>query len=210
MVKPMRDFVQVEVQSRAQLRAWLNVNQAQTQSIWLVTFKKGKGPYVSYDEIVEEALCFGWIDSRPAKLDDARTMLLLSPRRKGSAWSNVNKVRVERLVKAGTLMQRGLTLIEQSKADGSWDRLNDVDALLEPMDLSEALETEPDARRNWDRFAPSSRRGILEWINNAKQVETRQARVQKTATLASQGIKANFPDGRNKQAGIGINRDGKS
>jgi uncharacterized protein YdeI (YjbR/CyaY-like superfamily) len=195
--KIMRKFEQVVVESRADLRAWLADNHEQNDSIWLVTYKKGKGPYVPYDDIVEEAICFGWIDSRVAKLDEARSMLLLSPRRAGSAWSKVNKDRVERLLSLGLIMPPGQKLIDQAKVDGTWDKLNQVDALIEPADLKEALGKVPNAQKNWDRFPPSSRRGILEWINAAKRDETRQARILQTATLAAQEIKANFPEGRN-------------
>jgi uncharacterized protein YdeI (YjbR/CyaY-like superfamily) len=194
----MKNFTQVQVESRAELRNWLIANQTQKDSIWLVTFKKGKGPYVGYDDIVEEAICFGWIDSRVAKLDNDRSMLLLSPRRTSSAWSKVNKDRVTKLEPLGLITAAGQALIDQAKLDGTWDKLNDVDALVEPPDLISALNGTPKARENWHRFPPSSRRGILEWINAAKRDETRAARVLQTATLAAQGIKANFPEGRNR------------
>jgi uncharacterized protein YdeI (YjbR/CyaY-like superfamily) len=193
----MKEFAKIQVESRAQLRAWLTQNHIQSESIWLVTFKKNKGPFVGYDTIVEEAICFGWIDSRPAKLDDTRTMLLLSPRRAGSAWSKVNKERVEHLTRDGLIMPPGRKIIDQAKADGAWDRLNEVDALLEPSDLTQALEEVEGAQAMWARFPPSSRRGILEWINAAKRAQTRADRIAKTAILAAQGIKANFPEGRN-------------
>jgi uncharacterized protein YdeI (YjbR/CyaY-like superfamily) len=194
----IKEFAQVQVESRNQLRTWLSQNHSQTQSIWLVTFKKNMGPFIGYDAIVEEALCFGWIDSRPAKLDEARTMLMLSPRKTGSAWSKVNKDRVEQLLHLGLIMPPGQKMIDQAKKDGTWDKLNDVDALLVPTDLEVALDATPLARQMWDRFPPSSRRGILEWINAAKRGETRMARVTQTAELAAQGIKANFPEGRNR------------
>jgi uncharacterized protein YdeI (YjbR/CyaY-like superfamily) len=194
----MKSFTQVQIESRAELRDWLVNNHGQTDSIWLVTFKKNKGPHVGYDDIVEEAICFGWIDSRVAKLDDARSMLMLSPRKSGSAWSKVNKDRVTKLLPLGLITPSGHKMIDQAKADGTWDKLNDVDALIEPDDLIAALSATPSARHMWDRFPPSSRRGILEWISAAKREETRAARVQQTATLAAQGIKANFPEGRNR------------
>jgi uncharacterized protein YdeI (YjbR/CyaY-like superfamily) len=194
----MKEFSKVQVNSRAELRAWLRDHHRQQESIWLVTFKKNKGPLVPYDYIVEEAICFGWIDSRVAKLDQDRSMLLLSPRRAGSAWSKVNKERVDRLMPLGLMMPAGQALIDQAKRDGAWDRLNQVDALIVPPDLMAAFDATPGARPMWDRFPPSSRRGILEWINTAKRDETRAARVLQTARLAAQGIKANFPEGRNR------------
>ena len=196
------DFDKVEVRSRAELRDWLSENAAAVgKSIWLVTFKKGKGPSVSYDDIVEEAICFGWIDSRVSKLDEDRTMLLLSPRRVSSSWSAVNKRRVEKLLEQGLITPRGLSMIEQAKASGAWDRLNEVDALIEPDDLKSALAATAFAMENWNLMAASSRRGILEWIGSAKRSETRAERVERTAQLAGKGLKANFPDGRNRIAG---------
>lgn len=196
------DFEHVEVRSRAELRAWLAQNaDIYSKSIWLVTFKKGRGPTISYDEIVEEAICFGWIDSRVAKLDEDRSMLLLSPRRPTSSWSALNKQRVEKLMKQGLIGPRGQAMIEQAKVNGAWDRLNDVDALIEPDELKAALAAIICARENWDMMPASSRRGILEWIASAKRPETRAERVERTAVLAGQGIKANFPEGRNTIAG---------
>jgi uncharacterized protein YdeI (YjbR/CyaY-like superfamily) len=186
-------FERIEIDSRAALRAWLETHHVQAQSIWLVSFKKGKGPYVPYDDIVEEALCFGWIDSRTARLDEARSMLLLSPRKPKSNWSKLNKLRVEKLAEVGLMAPAGLAMVELAKATGTWDALNDVDALVEPADLQAALDATPGARENWDQFPRSARRGILEWIGAAKRYVTRQARVEQTARLASQGIKANFP-----------------
>jgi uncharacterized protein YdeI (YjbR/CyaY-like superfamily) len=196
------NFEQIEVRSRAEWRAWLvRYADQNTQSIWLVTFKKGKGPTVSYDDIVEEAICFGWIDSRVAKLDEDRSMLLLSPRRLNSSWSLVNKQRVEKLAALGLIAPRGLALIEAAKANGAWDRLNDVDALIEPQDLTLALVETVYAAQNWRLMPASSRRGILEWIAAAKRPETRADRVKRTAVLAGQGKKANFPEGRNTISG---------
>ncbi len=146
---------------------------------------------ISHDDAVEEALCFGWIDSLPRKLDDERTMLLLSPRMPGSAWSKANKDRVERMNAAGKMHPAGLRKIEQSKADGSWTFLDDVEALIVPDDLAAALAEYEDAEENFAAFPPSSKRGILEWIKQAKRAETRSKRVWETAELASKNVRAN-------------------
>ncbi len=147
---------------------------------------------------MDEALCFGWIDSLPRELDTDRTMLLLSPRRAGSGWSKVNKDKVERLIASGLMQPPGLAKIEEAMRDGSWSRLDGVDALLEPPDPTNALNDTPSARRHFDAFSASSRRSILEWINAAKQPETRAARIIKTVTLAADNIKANHPAARAK------------
>ncbi len=187
-----RDFARVQVESREEWRAWLDANHENAESTWLVTFKKASGkPYVSYDAVVEEAICFGWIDSLRNKLDDERSMLLLSPRKPGSAWSKVNKDRVERMNAAGKMRPAGLRKIEQSKADGSWTFLDDVEALIVPDDLAVALTEYEDAGENFAAFPRSSKRGILEWIKQAKRAETRSKRVRETAELASGNVRAN-------------------
>jgi uncharacterized protein YdeI (YjbR/CyaY-like superfamily) len=187
-----KDFPRVQVESREEWRAWLDANHESAESIWLVTFKKVSGkPYVSYDAVVEEAICFGWIDSLPRRLDDERTMLLLSPRKPGSAWSKVNKERVERMIAADKMRPAGRQKIEQSKADGSWTFLDDVEALIVPDDLAAALAGYEDAEENFGAFPPSMKRGILEWIKQAKRPETRNKRVRETAELASRNIRAN-------------------
>lgn len=187
-----KDFPQVQVESREEWRAWLDANHESAESIWLVTFKKASGrPYVPYDAVVEEAICFGWIDSLRRRLDDERSMLLLSPRKPGSAWSKVNKDRVECMNAAGKMHPAGLQKIEQSKTDGSWTFLDDVEALVVPDDLVVALAEYDNAEENFAGFPRSVKRGILEWIKQAKRAETRTKRVRKTAELASKNVRAN-------------------
>lgn len=167
-------------------------NHANSDGVWLVTFKKHRGDkYVSYDDIVEVAVCFGWIDSLPRKLDEDRTMLWLSPRKAGSGWSKLNKKRVEKMLAAGLMTPTGLAKVEAAKQDGSWNALDDVETLETPLDLEEELASHTSARENFDAFPPSAKRGILEWIANAKKPETRAKRVEETARLAQDNIRAN-------------------
>jgi uncharacterized protein YdeI (YjbR/CyaY-like superfamily) len=188
----MDRFQQVEVTSRGQWRDWLVAHHHQADSIWLVTYKKHAGNrYLPYDAIVEEALCFGWIDSLPRRLDADRTMLLLSPRRPKSAWSKLNKTRVARLMDQGLITPAGLAKIEQAKADGSWTFLDDVEALIIPADLATALAQNPTADAYFEDFSPSAKKGILQWIKSAKQAATRQKRIAKTVEFAAQNLKAN-------------------
>ncbi len=188
------NFEQVTVCSRAEWRAWLTANHTRPESIWLVTYKKRSGlPHVSYAEIVEEALCFGWIDSRPGRLDEQRTMLLLSPRRPKSPWSKLNKERVAKLIEAGQMAAPGLEKIERAQVDGSWSALDAVEAGIIPEDLAVALRNNPEATRHFDAFAPSAQKGILQWIDAAKRQQTRQKRIAETVALAALNIKANFP-----------------
>lgn len=184
----------VEISSRDAWRDWLERNADSSAGVWVVTTKKGhvtRGDvHVSAQDLNEECLCFGWIDSKPGRVDESRSALLCTPRKAGSGWSKVNKVRLERLLAENLVTPRGLSAIEAAKVDGSWSRLDDVDALIVPDDLAKALEARPPARVNFDNFPPSARRGILEWILNAKREETRADRVSQTAELAEQNIRA--------------------
>jgi uncharacterized protein YdeI (YjbR/CyaY-like superfamily) len=182
----------VEVTTRGQWRAWLAEHHADAPGVWLVTFKKATGDrYVPYEDTVEEALCFGWIDSVRRRVDEERSRLLFTPRRSGSAWSRPNKERVERLLADGRMTPAGQAAVDAARADGTWEKLDRVEDLVEPDDLREALDADPDARRHWDAFPRSARRGILEWIGTAKKPETRAKRVGETAELAAQDVRAN-------------------
>lgn len=178
--------------TRAEWRAWLEQNHTRKEGVWLVTYKKTTGkPTVEYDESVEEALCFGWIDSKGNKLDEERSLLWFAPRKAGSNWSASNKERVERLIAGGQMTLAGLAKIEAAKADGSWSALDSVEALEIPPDLEAALGAYSDAGQNFEAFPRSVKRAILEWIANAKKPETRAKRVQETARLAQDNIRAN-------------------
>ena len=193
------DHERVEITSRTELRQWLSEHHGQTESIWLVRYKKQRpDKYVSMDEVIDEALCWGWIDSLPRKLDEERTMVRLSPRKSSSAWSKVNKDKVARLIADKSMRPVGLAKIQEAKANGMWDFLNDVDALINPTDLTQQLEATPNAQENFSAFPPSSKRGILEWIKQAKSPATRDKRIKETARLAGLNIRANSPEAKGK------------
>jgi uncharacterized protein YdeI (YjbR/CyaY-like superfamily) len=143
-----RDFPRVEITRRAQLRDWLAAHHSTSSSVWLVRWKKAHPKkHVPYDAVVEEALCFGWVDGLPRKLDADRSMLLLSPRKPGSAWSAANKARVARLQATGMMHAAGLAVISAAQADGSWSFLDDVERLEVPDDLAAALAAFPAAAK---------------------------------------------------------------
>jgi uncharacterized protein YdeI (YjbR/CyaY-like superfamily) len=157
-----------------------------------VSYKQASGkPRISYDEAVETALCFGWIDSKPRALDEERSALWFSLRKKGSAWSQNNKQRIERLLAEGRMHASGLATIEAARADGSWSRLDSVEALEIPPDLQQAFAAHDGSEGHFDAFPRSVKRAILEWIGNARTPATRLRRVQETASLAAQNIRAN-------------------
>ena len=183
------NFEKVEVTSAAQLRHWLAANHVQEQSIWLVTYKKHMGEkYVSRSQVLDEVVCFGWIDGIGRKLDEDRTMQLLSPRRV-KHWAKSYKERAARLEQDGRMHHAGLAAIAESKRLGLWDVMDDVDALMMPDDLVEALKSRPPATENFDQFSTSSRRNILRWIKLAKTLDMRAKRIEQTATLAARNEK---------------------
>jgi uncharacterized protein YdeI (YjbR/CyaY-like superfamily) len=182
----------VHPKTRAAWRAWLAENHGRGEGVWFISYKKTAGkPTVEYNEAVEEALCFGWVDSKSRALDEQRTMLWFAPRKPRTGWSQSNKERVERLIAQGLMAPAGLAKIEAAKLDGSWTKLDQAVELEIPPDLDKALDGYSEARRNFDAFPPSVRRGILEWITTAKRPETRARRVEETARLAAENRRAN-------------------
>jgi uncharacterized protein YdeI (YjbR/CyaY-like superfamily) len=177
---------------RAAWRRWLADNHDKALGVWVIRYKAHSNqPTITYDELVEEALCFGWIDSLPRKLDNERHMLMVTPRKPKSVWSKINKERVERLIEQQLMTPIGLAKIEAAKADGSWSALDEVEALTMPHDLRDALAANVDAQRHFDAFPPGSQKIILQWIASAKKPETRAKRIAETVRLATQNIKAN-------------------
>ena len=190
----MDHLEKVEIKNIQELRQWLAKNHPQTTAVWLITHKKSQADsYVPYTKIVDELLCWGWIDSTPRRLDEQRSMLLIANRKPKSRWSKVNKDKVATLTAEGRMKPPGIAKVELAQQTGTWDALNEVDQLLEPEDLLTQLKTHPNAPSNWSNFPPSARRGILEWILAAKTEETRSKRIHQTATLAEQNIRANQP-----------------
>ena len=188
----MDERERIQVESRAEWRAWLAVNHAREEGVWLVRFKKHCGvKYVSTEDAIDEALCFGWIDSLPRKLDDDRTLLWFTPRKPGSNWSKRNKERVTVLIAGGQMTAAGLAKIEASKQDGTWNALDAVEALEIPPDLAAEFARYGTAQQNFEAFPRSVKRGILEWILNARRPETRAKRIADTARLAEENIRAN-------------------
>ncbi len=184
----------VEAEDRETWRAWLEANHAIATGVWLVGFRAASGrPVLDYGASVEEALCFGWVDSRGEKVDEWRSRLYFAPRRPQSGWSGSNKERVERLMVEGRMAPAGLAAVERAKANGTWTILDAVERLEVPPDLATALAAHPPAAEEWVRFPPSARRQMLAWIVTAKRADTRAARIAKTAALAQRGERADQP-----------------
>ncbi|WP_208353231.1 YdeI/OmpD-associated family protein [Pseudaestuariivita rosea] len=186
MVKgiPTERFEQVEVTSKQALRAWLEDNHAQSENVWLVTFKKQvPNKYVSVDEILDEVVAFGWVDGIRRKLNNNRTMQIIGPRRT-QAWAQSYKDRAQRLIAEDQMTDAGLRSIEEAKAKGLWDYWADVDALIVPDDLQTAFAENPLARANFDASAPSYRRNLLRWVKLAKTPPTRSKRIGQIVEFA--------------------------
>jgi uncharacterized protein YdeI (YjbR/CyaY-like superfamily) len=178
--------------TRAEWRAWLEQNHTRPNGVWMISYKKAVGkPYVTYDEAVEEALCFGWIDSKGNKLDDERTMLWFSPRKPRTGWSKPNKERVARLLAAGLMAEAGQAKIDAAQQDGSWSALDAVEALEIPPDLAAALSNYESAQTHFEAFPRSVKRSILVWVASAKTPATRARRIEETARLAQENQRAN-------------------
>ena len=184
MARAVEHATRIEVRSRADLRHWLSKNHTQAASVWLVTYKKHTDPYLDYGQMIEELLCWGWIDSQSRGVDADRTSVLIAPRNPKSAWSAPNKAKVEDARKSGAMTPAGEALIEIAKSNGMWEFLDDVERLERPSDLSIALGKHLDA---WDAWPRSVKRGTLEWIKTAKTAPTRAKRIAETATAAREG-----------------------
>ena len=178
----------VEARTREEWRAWLEVHHETSPGIWLISHKKASGKAaVGYAESVEEALCFGWIDSHKRKLDEERAIQLFTPRRRKSPWSTLNKERIERIIADGTMTPAGMAKIEAAQQDGSWAIYDTIEALTMPADLDAALATNPAAGATFRAFSPSQTKQLLWHIESAKRPETRARRIAEIVAAAAEG-----------------------
>lgn len=181
-------FARIEVGCADDVWAWLHLNHTQTQSVWLVTYKAADPlKYVSRDMVLDALIAYGWIDGRRVKLDDLRTMQLISPR-KQNAWAQSYKARAARLTQAGRMHPAGLAAIKAGQDSGLWSASEPIDALVDPDDLLAAMR-HAGALIWWHAEAPSYRRNILRWIAAAKQPQTRAKRIKVSTDHAAQGRK---------------------
>ncbi|WP_426490752.1 YdeI/OmpD-associated family protein [Hymenobacter sp. 102] len=191
MARKLDTLPVVDAPTRAEWRAWLSTHHTRPDGIWLTLYKKAKGPgYLSYAEAVEEALCFGWIDSVPRKVDAECYQLYFSPRKPGSVWSGLNKRRIAVLQAAGQLHPAGLAKIEAARQDGSWAVLDAVDALELPPDLAAAFAADAAAYQHFQAFPPSTRKAILQQLTAVKRPETRRQRIARIVEKAARNERA--------------------
>jgi uncharacterized protein YdeI (YjbR/CyaY-like superfamily) len=171
--------------NRSAWRKWLAKNYKSTAPVAVVIFgKKSKTPNVTYADVVEEALCYGWIDNKGMKRDAESMFLQLVPRKEKSYWSKLNVDRAERMMKEGLMTKAGQRFIDIAKETGKWGEANVI-----PPDLQKAFDKKKKALKNFQAFAPWSQRFIIQWILQAKKPETRKERIEKTVSLAAENIK---------------------
>jgi uncharacterized protein YdeI (YjbR/CyaY-like superfamily) len=181
----------IEANDRATWRAWLEANHATARGAWLVTWRARTGRAgLDYEAAVEEALCFGWVDSTGGTVDAERGKLYFAPRKGRSVWAASNKARVERLIAAGRMRPAGLAVIERAKASGDWEILDSVERLEVPVDLAAALDAMPPAADHFAAFPASARKQMLAWVATARKPETRAARVASIAAAPQHRVRA--------------------
>jgi uncharacterized protein YdeI (YjbR/CyaY-like superfamily) len=190
---PQDRFEHVEVTSAAELHAWLQEHCTQQGAVWLVTWKKAvPDRYVPHEEVLDELVAFGWTDGIRRRVDDVRTRQLVSPRRT-QPWARSYRLRAERLVEQGRMQPAGQRSVDQARATGMWDAMEDVDDLVVPGDLAAALAARPPAAEHFAGFPPSTRRNVLRWIASARTDGTRAKRIALTVAEAEHGrrVKSN-------------------
>lgn len=171
-------------------RAWLAQNSQSEKEVWLIIHNKDSGvPSIRYHESIEHALCYGWIDSHTRKHDAGSIRLRFTPRRPQSTWSRVNRDRAAKMIAEGLMTAPGQAMIDLAQRTGTWQVVPDEAGSTAPDDLRTLLDRHGAAGQNFDRFPPSSKRMILEWIATAKKPETRQRRIERTVTLAGDNIR---------------------
>lgn len=183
---------QLYMANRQEWRAWLGENHDKEKEVWLVYFKKHTGkPSIPYDDAVEEALCFGWIDSLVHTIDDERYTQKYTPRKAKSIWSELNKTRVQKMIEQGKMTPAGLKLIEEAKANGQWHKATPSrNSPIEiPSDVEQALLANEHAWKNFMGMTASQRSQYIYWILDAKREETRQKRINDTVRRAEQNMK---------------------
>jgi uncharacterized protein YdeI (YjbR/CyaY-like superfamily) len=184
-----KDLESIQPASRKAWRAWLKKHHASSPGVWLVYAKKHTGiPSLTYNDAVEEALCFGWIDSLLHPIDDSHFKQIFTPRKEKSAWSALNRQRVEKLIADGSMTPVGLRHVEAAKASGRWEAHKASESLTVPPELKKALAANAAAKKNWPTYTESQRKMFLYMVNGAKRPETRAKRVARVIDIVSKRL----------------------
>ena len=178
--------------SQADWRKWLEKNHQSKQSVWLVYYRVStKVASVSWSEAVDEALCFGWIDSTKKTIDKERYMQYFTRRKPSSTWSKVNKDKVANLIQKKLMTKSGFDSIETAKENGTWAFMDDIEKLIMPEDLKIALDENESSMEFYQSQSKSIKKGMLYWVAVAKRTETRKKRIAEIAQLAAEGKRPN-------------------
>lgn len=176
--------------SKDEWRLWLKNNHSTQKSVWVIFYKKkSQIPSISWSDAVDEALCFGWIDSVKKTIDTEKYKQFFSQRKPNSTWSKINKDKVDYLIAKKLMRKAGLKAVEMAKQNGSWTIFDSAENLIIPSDLEEEFKTEPSSKEYFLSLSKSSRKSILQWIILAKRAETRKGRINEIVKLASQQLK---------------------
>lgn len=176
--------------NKQQWRAWLMENHFREKSVWLIYYKKKTSiPTITWSEAVDEALCFGWIDSLSRPVDEDRFMQFFTRRKPNSVWSKINKEKVQRFIETGLMTQAGLDAINIARQNGSWTVLDEVEALIVPADLQAEFMRRPDAESFYQTLCKSDKRNLLQWLVLAKKPETRQKRISEIVEFTERNQK---------------------
>ncbi len=184
----MQDVAHFYAKDRKSWRAWLQENHRTQSAVWLV-FDKGKGRTLSWEDIVQEALCFGWIDSRPGKVSDTQSKIYVSKRKPKSVWSKINKAHIETLTMQGSMAPAGIESVETAKKNGSWNALDLSDNLVYPKELDAMFKKDHVAESNFEKFPVGVKRNTLQWIYDARTEATRTKRINEVFKAAQANIR---------------------
>jgi uncharacterized protein YdeI (YjbR/CyaY-like superfamily) len=184
------DYPIYHAETRAQWRAWLQLNHHEVRGVWLASWRDADRLRCPYPDAVEEAICFGWIDSTSSTLDEQRRLQLFTPRKPKSSWTRLNRRRVAEMERHGLMTDAGRAAVEVAKDNGWWTIYDPVEDLIEPDELRVALDADEEARANWDRFPPSARKQMLWWVVSAAKDDTRVRRIAQIVTRAARGERA--------------------
>lgn len=185
------DYPIHHAESRAQVRAWFERYHATAPGMWLCSWRSATGrPRCPYPDVVEEAICFGWIDSTVMVLDEERGLQLLTPRKAKSSWTRLNRQRAADMEAAGLMTDAGRAAVRAAQDNGWWTIYDPVEDLVEPDDLAGALDANRAARAAWDGFSPSARKLMLWWVISAARPDTRARRIATIVERAAVGEKA--------------------
>jgi uncharacterized protein YdeI (YjbR/CyaY-like superfamily) len=185
------DYPIFHAETRAQWRAWLEAHYADARGVWLCSWRTPTGkPRCPYPDAVEEAICFGWIDSTTMVMDEERGIQLFTPRKPKGSWTRLNRERAADMEARGLMTDAGRRAIEVAQANGWWTILDPVEDLVEPPELAAALDAVPEARTAWDGFPPSARKQMLYGVVTAARDTTRSARIERIVSEAAAGRRA--------------------